>query len=25
MFVSSGERGTGREEILGFIGECLDV
>ena len=25
MFVSSGERGTGREEILGFIGGCLDV
>ena len=25
MFVSSGERGTGREEILGFIGECLNV
>ena len=25
MFVSSGERGTGREEILGFIGGCLNV
>lgn len=23
LFLSSGERGTGREEILGFIGECL--
>lgn len=23
MFVSSGERGTGREEILDFIGSCL--
>ena len=25
MFVSSSERGTGREEILDFIGECLKV
>lgn len=25
MFVSSAERGTGREEVLGFIGECLKV
>jgi len=23
MFMSSGERGTGRDEILAFIGECL--
>ena len=25
MFVSSSQHGTGREEILGFIGECLNV
>ena len=25
MFVSSSERGTGRDEILDFIGECLKV
>ena len=25
MFVSSSEHGTGREEILDFIGECLKV
>lgn len=25
MFVSSAEKGTGREEILDFIGECLKV
>lgn len=25
MFVSSGERGTGREQILDFIGQCLKV
>lgn len=25
MFVSSSERGTGREEILDFIGRCLEV
>ena len=25
MFVSSSQHSTGREEILGFIGECLNV